>query len=326
MSELRKYVKGEGKDWNANDKIAWGGGEVHEDFKDLQLAINNFGGALGFALLKVDGFIGPATAGAVKSIYDAVVKKNPLLTATPFPVPDTKEEVAKCAQFIRSWLGGTAAQGLSHIGSGAQTFGLIVGASLAGAEAPGGEQFQGVWAVWNAKSPVAMRDDAIASNTALIGTLEGITPEQAAAAQFSFGPFSVDLAGFVRMRLSEHSLHTWDVAVFLDPAATVAEEAAALLLPGLGQMVGRAGKPTDPAYAVKLVTTDGLGMWSVRTGEPVAFGPADESESYDGEVALPAEALLRLVAGRLDPDHTPAVITESGTRALADLRQVFPGF
>ncbi len=113
MSELRKYVKGEGKDWNANDKIAWGGGEVHEDFKDLQLAINNFGGALGFALVKVDGFIGPATAGAVKSIYDAVVKKNPLLTATPFPVPDTKEEVAEFAQFIRGWLVETAAKALA---------------------------------------------------------------------------------------------------------------------------------------------------------------------------------------------------------------------
>jgi lysozyme family protein len=112
MSELRKYVKGEGKDWNANDKIAWGAGAVHEDFKDLQLAINNFGGALGFALLKVDGFFGPATAGAVKSIYDAVVKKNPLLTATPFPVPDTKEEVAEFAQFIRGWLAETAAKAL----------------------------------------------------------------------------------------------------------------------------------------------------------------------------------------------------------------------
>lgn len=220
----------------------------------------------------------------------------------------------------------TVAQVLSHIGSGAEIFGLIVEASLAGAEAPGGEQFQGVWAVWNAKSPVAMRDDAIASNAALVGTLEAITPEQAAAAQFSFGPFSLDLAGFVRMRLSEHALHTWDVAVFLDPQATVAQDAVALLLPGVGQMAGRGGKPADPAYAVKLTTTDGLGAWSVRTGEPVAFGPADGSASYDGEVSLPGEALIRLIAGRLDPDHTPAGVTESGERGLADLRQVFPGF
>jgi uncharacterized protein (TIGR03083 family) len=220
----------------------------------------------------------------------------------------------------------TVAQVLSHIGSGAEIFGLILDASLAGADAPGGEQFQAVWAKWNAKSPVAMRDDAIASNTALVDKLEAVTPEQAASVQFSFGPFSLDLAGFVRMRLSEHALHTWDVAVFLDPSAVVAQDAVALLLPGLGQMAGRAGKPADPAFTVRLATIDGLGAWAVQAGESAAFGPADDSASYDGEVALPGEALLRLIAGRLDTDHTPAGVTESGARGLADLRQVFPGF
>lgn len=220
----------------------------------------------------------------------------------------------------------TVAQVLSHLGSGAEIFALILDARLAGQDAPGGEQFQAVWAVWDAKSPVAMRDDALASNTALIAKLEAITPEQAADVQISFGPFSVDLAGFVRLRLSEHALHTWDVAVFLDPQAAVAQDAVALLLPGVGQMAGRGGKPSDPAFAVKLVTTDGLGAWAVHTGEPVSFGPADDAASYDGEVALPGEALIRLIAGRLDPDHTPAGVTESGERGLADLRTVFPGF
>ncbi|MFC6236910.1 maleylpyruvate isomerase N-terminal domain-containing protein [Longivirga aurantiaca] len=219
----------------------------------------------------------------------------------------------------------TVAQVLSHIGSGAEIFGLMAQASLAGADSPGSEQFQAVWAVWNAKSPVAMRDDALASNTALVELFEAITPEQAASVQISFGPFSVDIAGLVRMRLSEHALHTWDVAVFLDPAAAVAQDAAALLLPGLGQMAERAGKPADPAFSVRLVTTDGLGAWAVRAGATAEFGAADETASYDGEVSLPGEALLRLIAGRLDVDHTPAGITESGVRGLADLRRVFQG-
>lgn len=220
----------------------------------------------------------------------------------------------------------TVAQVLSHLGSGAEIFTLILDAFLAGADAPGGEQFQAVWAVWNAKSPVAMRDDALASNAALIARLEAITPEQAAAASFAFGPFSLDLAGFVRMRLSEHALHTWDVAEFLDPAAVVAQDAVELLLPGVGMMAGRGGKPADPAFSVKLVTTDGLGSWAVVAGDPVTFGPAEEGAAYDGEVALPAESLLRLIAGRLDPDHTPVGVTESGSRGLVDLRAVFPGF
>jgi len=236
--------------------------------------------------------------------------------------PLTEEQLTS-QSYDTEW---TVAQVLSHLGSGAEIFGLILDASLAGAEAPGGEQFQAVWAVWNAKSPVEMRDDAIASNTALVAKLEAITPEQAATVQFSFGPFSLDLAGFVRMRLSEHALHTWDVAELLDPQAVVAQDAVALLLPGIGQMAGRGGKPSDPAYAVKLVTTDGLGDWAVTTGDPVAFGPADDAASYDGEVALPAESLIRLIAGRLDPDHTPAGVNESGARGLADLRAAFPGF
>jgi len=41
-------------------------------------------------------------------------------------------------------------------------------------------------------------------------------------------------------------------------------------------------------------------------------------------VVLPAEALLRLVYGRLDPAHTPESVVD--TNALATLRRAFPGF
>jgi hypothetical protein len=57
----------------------------------------------------------------------------------------------------------------------------------------------------------------------------------------------------------------------------------------------------------------------------VTIEVAEADSSYDGSVDLPAEAFLRLVYGRLDPDHTPD-FTESGGRGLADLRAVFPGF
>ncbi len=38
---------------------------------------------------------------------------------------------------------------------------------------------------------------------------------------------------------------------------------------------------------------------------------------------LPAEALIRLVYGRLDPEHTPAI---EGDADLDALRRTFPGF
>ena len=45
----------------------------------------------------------------------------------------------------------------------------------------------------------------------------------------------------------------------------------------------------------------------------------------DAELHLPAEALLRLLAGRLDPDHTPASVSTKGIE-LDELRAVFPGY
>ena len=42
------------------------------------------------------------------------------------------------------------------------------------------------------------------------------------------------------------------------------------------------------------------------------------------ELRLPAEAFVRLLYGRLDPDHTPPA--ESTGVDLDELRPIFPGF
>ncbi len=52
--------------------------------------------------------------------------------------------------------------------------------------------------------------------------------------------------------------------------------------------------------------------------------PYAEGTAYDGHLTLPAEAFLRLVYGRLDAAHAPAV-ERSGERGLDDLRTAFPG-
>lgn len=112
VSKLRRYVRGHGKDWNVKDQIAYGAGEVHDDFKALQAELNRFAGVVGYAPLVVDGFIGEKTAAAVTAVYDAAIAKNPGLVATPFPPPDTKEEAAEYAAFIRFWLDAVAAKHL----------------------------------------------------------------------------------------------------------------------------------------------------------------------------------------------------------------------
>ena len=112
VSPFRRYLRGQGKDWNVKDTIAYGAGEVHEEFKNLQAELNRFAETVRFKPLEVDGFIGPRTAEAVKSVFAAVVARNPMAAATPFPVPDTKEEAAEYAAFIRSWLSTVAAKHL----------------------------------------------------------------------------------------------------------------------------------------------------------------------------------------------------------------------
>ncbi|HTD49062.1 MAG TPA: hypothetical protein VK771_00595, partial [Acidimicrobiia bacterium] len=54
----------------------------------------------------------------------------------------------------------------------------------------------------------------------------------------------------------------------------------------------------------------------------VTFSPA--ASSTDPNLTMPAEGLIRLVYGRLDPAHTPTSVT-GDAGALDQLRKVFPG-
>jgi lysozyme family protein len=112
VSPFRLYKKGTGQDWNIKGDIAYGAGPVHDEFVGLQNDLNKFADAVGFEKLKNDGFIGPKTAAAVKRVFDQISVKNAMLAVTLFPPPDTKEETAEFAAFIRDWLDKTAARHL----------------------------------------------------------------------------------------------------------------------------------------------------------------------------------------------------------------------
>ena len=62
----------------------------------------------------------------------------------------------------------------------------------------------------------------------------------------------------------------------------------------------------------------------VAIEDSVALEPAGggaPTATYDG----PLEAVVRLLTGRLSPEHTPADVSVSGHVTLDELRQVFPG-
>ena len=214
------------------------------------------------------------------------------------------------------------AQVLSHLGSGADIFALFLEAGLAGQDPPGRDAFVPVWNAWNAKDPQAQATDGLRADEAVVERFESLDPDQRKQRLQVFG-MDVDLVGLARMRVSEHAVHTWDVAVALDSSATVAPEAVGLLVDMVGQLAARSAKPDGKQRRIRVSTTDPERHFVLETGEAVSLTELDGEEGLP-ELRLPAEAFVRLVYGRLGPHHTPPV--EADGVDLDELRQLFPGF
>lgn len=236
--------------------------------------------------------------------------------------PLTPEQVAGPA-YPSEW---SIAQVLSHLGSGAEIFVEIVGAVRAGQPVPGIEVMRPIWDVWNAKSPQEQAADAIPADRRLVELLEEVQAGPDAGLTLTFIGRDLDLAGLTSMRLTEHTLHSWDVAVSQDPKATLAPESVALLLDTVGFLVGRTAKPAPTPARIHVGTTEPAREFLLTVGETASLEswPGDGTAT-DAELSLPAESLLRMFAGRLDEDHRPASVSATGI-TLDDLRTVFPGY
>jgi uncharacterized protein (TIGR03083 family) len=217
------------------------------------------------------------------------------------------------------------AQVLSHLGSGAEIFGLFLQAGLIGQDPPGRDEFGPIWHTWNTKDPQAQASDGLRADGLAVERFESLDPDQVKLRLQLFG-MDMDLGGLARMRVSEHAIHTWDVAVALDPAATVAPDAVSLLIDTVGQLAARSAKPDGKQRRLAISTTDPERQFILETGETVSLTEADQSDIAAGlpMLRLPAEAFVRLVYGRLGPHHTPPV--EADGVDLDDLRSIFPGF
>ena len=224
------------------------------------------------------------------------------------------------------------AQVLSHLGSGAEIFQLNLHAGLTGGEMLTSDDYRAIWDVWNERSPDDQAAESIDANESLVSRVESLTPEEVAAFRVAMFGMTMDLAGLLRLRLSEHAVHTWDVAVALDPAARVAPSAVELLLPGLPQMMPWMGKKAAEPAVIAVTTTDPAGTYTLDTGgvtlAPGSSGPAGSAGSAgsSGSLDLTAEALLRLVYGRLGESTVASGEVRTSDVSLPELRAVFPGF
>jgi uncharacterized protein (TIGR03083 family) len=213
------------------------------------------------------------------------------------------------------------AQVFSHLGSQAEIFGLFVDAGLSGSEAPGQDQFPPIWDAWNSRTPEAQAADSIAANEQFVRRLEALDEAELGSFRLALFGMDVDAVGMLGMRLSEHAVHSWDIAVSFEPAAGLDGASAALLVDRLPDLAARVGKATAEPMTVRVATTDPERSFALVT-DGVRLEPWSD-QAASGTLRLPAEAFIRLLYGRLDPDHTPAL--EIDGVELEALRRIFPG-
>lgn len=214
------------------------------------------------------------------------------------------------------------AQVLSHLGSGAEIFGLFLESGLRGEDPPGQDSFGPIWRRWNERSPQAQAADGLAADEKLLTQIESLDAAQRVSLRLNLFGMDIDLTGLVGMRLNEHAVHSWDVIVPGDPAATLAADATTLMIDSLGQIAAWAGKPQGTPLAVTVLTTGPDRALALRSGDAVSVQPGRAADGGP-ELRLPAEALIRLIYGRLDPAHTPPVQADGVD--LDELRATFPG-
>lgn len=238
--------------------------------------------------------------------------------------PMNSEEV-RGQSYCRDW---SKAQVLSHLGSGAEIALMSLPGALGEGPPARREDFPAVWDVWNAKSPDDQAADALESDEKHVQRLEQLSDEELAAARMDFLGMQLDATGIIRLRLGEHVLHTWDLAVMQNPAATVQADAVELLIDNVPQFLApRLGKPLPEPFRVRITTTDPARDYLLTSGESVKVvnWSGDPADGDVPQVQMPAEALLRLSYGRLDADHTPDSVS-GDPEVLEKLRAIFPGF
>ncbi|MEP9365191.1 maleylpyruvate isomerase family mycothiol-dependent enzyme [Nocardioides sp. CN2-186] len=236
-------------------------------------------------------------------------------------VPDLDEEQLTGPSGASEW---TVAQALSHLGSGAEiTVKPIADAAGLPFEA---EDNQDVWARWDASAPLDQAAGFVEHDAHYLDVVEGLSAAQKADLSIDLGflPEPVPLVVALGMRLNEVAAHAWDVRVGLDPEAGIDPGSAALLLElyagPLGFLLGFAAKPDQLSEPAR-VAVPGGGI-VVTDAVAVTSDLDDATATFEG----PAEAVARLLTGRLKSEFTPAGVQVTGNVSLDDLRKVFPGY
>jgi uncharacterized protein (TIGR03083 family) len=237
-------------------------------------------------------------------------------------VPGLSKDVLTGPSGASEW---SVARVLSHLGSGAELMLVPVTAAVDGTPVPEHDN-QAVWDRWDALGPVDQAAGFLEHDARLVETLERLGPAQRASLRVDLGflPEPAPLSTVVGMRLNEAAQHGWDVRVGLDPAAGLDPESAVLLAEhyagDLSFLLGFIGKGDQLSEPTRIAVGD-FGI--VVNGQvSVATRLTGPTATFEG----PLEAAVRLLTGRLKPEHTPEGVEVTGNVTLDDLRKVFPGY
>ena len=220
--------------------------------------------------------------------------------------------------------GWSIAQVLSHLGSAAEIGTILL---LRGADgdvsAPTPVDTGPVWDRWNAMSLNEQRVRWIDSDATHREALRAAADLQVRVPYFAGLLTVAEYAGY---RLSEQAVHGWDVAVAVDPRATIEPTAVSLLWRRLDLVATRFRAPDVLARLaprqIEVRTTSPARVHCLTLGTELhllSCEPAEPSATLRGT----AEAVLRLVYGRL---RTTEDVTMGGTVTLDCMQALFPGY
>lgn len=226
--------------------------------------------------------------------------------------------------FAADW---TVAQVLSHLGSAAEISTTLLERGVAGGtEGPQAEQVRPVWARWDAMTPADQRAAWLEADGRHREVLAGLDPAQLDDVRVPYFSGLLDVATYAGYRLSEQSVHAWDIEVSLDDDAVIPDAEVDLLLERVDLVATRfrdgdvlasvsgqqvAVDVTDRDVATTLDLGAGLHMYLNSAG------------GTDGTITGTAEELLRLVYGRHRPGDSTAA---DGGVSIELLRRLFPGY
>jgi uncharacterized protein (TIGR03083 family) len=250
---------------------------------------------------------------ALRISHDALLEQ--VLSLTPTQLEK--------GSYCRDW---DVAQVLSHLGSGAEIGLLGLERTLVNGTLLDREDFAVIWERWDNLGPLDKTSEMVAWDRRYVSVLQALDDETLKSLRMNLFGMDLDAAGLVGIRLGEHALHSWDVAVTFDPKAEVLPSSVELVVDRVPFSVGWLAKP-DRATSktqIKIRTSSPERHFLLSIGDSVALTQEVEGPA-DGTLDLTAAALLRLVFGRLDPEHTPAGTTTTGTADLDELRQIFAG-